>query len=159
MVTPDHVVLVHSFWSTLRATPWVVHTSFPPAAPTAHLAHALSPRPVMVADMYGADVPQPVELLDDRVELTSAQQANGRAILRSRMTAAIEALLADTDVTEVILMGYCFGGTGAAEIIRNPPEGLIGKTGGQPLERLDAGYAAVDTSSCVTYILYGQPGA
>lgn len=47
------------------------------------------------------------------------------------MTAAVEALTANTDVNDVIIMGYCFGGTGAAEIIRNPPEALIGGLGGE----------------------------
>ena len=81
---------------------------------------------MFVADPYGFDVAQPVELVEDRVALVTPQLED-RSIFVARMTAAVEALLANSDVTEVVLVGYSFGGTGAVEIIGNAPDAMIGE--------------------------------
>ena len=79
-----------------------------------------------MADPYGFDVAQPVELVEDRVALVTPQLED-RSIFVARMTAAVEALLANSDVTEVVLVGYSFGGTGVLEMIRNAPDAMIGE--------------------------------
>lgn len=41
--------------------------------------------------------------------------------------AAVDKMLEATDVEEVIVMGYCFGGTGVMEVVRIAPKAVIGE--------------------------------
>lgn len=75
---------------------------------------------VMVADVYGVDG-RP-KTMQDAGKAAGALKAD-RALLRKRMTKALEVLLAQKglplDATHVGATGFCFGGTAALELARS----------------------------------------
>ena len=85
-----------------------------------------------VAGIYGKDVVQGPSLpIEERRELTTSF-LNPPSAIRSRIAAALDALKIDelsevADTSKVVAIGYCFGGTGALEFMRDEPEGLLGK--------------------------------
>lgn len=85
---------------------------------------------VLVADVYGKGIrPQPP---------ASGQEAGkykkDRALLRSRLTAALAVLTKDsrTDSSRIACIGYCFGGTAAIELARSGAaiKGIVSFHGG-----------------------------
>ncbi|CAD7699031.1 unnamed protein product [Ostreobium quekettii] len=83
------------------------------------------------ADIYGANVTQGPSLpIDERRALTSSF-FTPVTLFRSRMAAALAALKSDAlspvaDASKVVAIGYCFGGRGVGELMRDEPEGVIG---------------------------------
>lgn len=72
---------------------------------------------VLALDVYGKGVrPQPPE-----AGKVAGQFKQDRELLRSRLKAGLEALVADerTDADRVAVIGYCFGGMGAVELARS----------------------------------------
>lgn len=85
---------------------------------------------VFVADVYGKGIrPQP-----PASGAEAGKYKKNRALLRERLTAALEVLLKDsrTDTSRVACIGYCFGGTAAIELGRSgaPVKGVVSFHGG-----------------------------
>lgn len=72
---------------------------------------------VLVADVYGKGVrPQPPAAGQE-----AGKYKKDRALLRARLTSALNVLKADarTDATQLAATGYCFGGTSVLELARS----------------------------------------
>jgi dienelactone hydrolase len=85
---------------------------------------------VFVADVYGKGIrPQP-----PASGAEAGKYKKDRALLRERLTAALQVLLKDsrTDTSRVACIGYCFGGTAAIELARSgaPVKGVVSFHGG-----------------------------
>jgi dienelactone hydrolase len=85
---------------------------------------------VLVADVYGKGIrPQP-----PASGAEAGKYKKDRALLRERLTAALQVLLKDsrTDTSRVACIGYCFGGTAAIELGRSgaPVKGVVSFHGG-----------------------------
>lgn len=85
---------------------------------------------VLVADVYGKGIrPQP-----PASGAEAGKYKKNRALLRERLTAALDVLLKDsrTDASRVACIGYCFGGTAAIELGRSgaPIKGVVSFHGG-----------------------------
>jgi dienelactone hydrolase len=71
----------------------------------------------MVADVYGKGIHPPAPK-ESGIEV--AKYINNRALLRARVRAGFDRLLADShvDASNIAAIGYCFGGAGALELGR-----------------------------------------
>lgn len=69
-------------------------------------------------DIYGKGI-RPVDPTE-RMRLSDSYKSGNRALYRQRMMAALEYTKTDArmDASKVVVMGYCFGGTGALEMAR-----------------------------------------
>ena len=85
---------------------------------------------VLVADVYGKGVrPQPPAAGQE-----AGKYKKDRALLRTRLTAALDVLKADarTDASKLAATGYCFGGTSVLELARSGADlkGVVSFHGG-----------------------------
>lgn len=85
---------------------------------------------VLVADVYGKGVrPQPPAAGQE-----AGKYKKDRALLRARLTAALEVLKQDarTDAAQLAATGYCFGGTSVLELARSGADlkGVVSFHGG-----------------------------
>lgn len=85
---------------------------------------------VLAADIYGKGIrPQPPE-----AGKMAGKYKGDRALFRERLTAALEVLKKDpkTDTSKIVVIGYCFGGTGALEVARSGADvkGVVSFHGG-----------------------------
>ena len=76
-------------------------------------------------DVYGKGI-RPVDPVE-RKNLSDFYKSGDRALFRAREIAALDHIKADprVDATKVVVIGYCFGGTGALEMARTGA-GIVG---------------------------------
>lgn len=104
----------------LRPAILIVHDWMGPSAFTRKKAEQLADEGyiAMAVDIYGRDLRPKNE---EQAKEASSKFFNDRALFRKRIRAAYDALIKMDAVNakKVVVMGYCFGGTGALELARS----------------------------------------